>query len=574
MRSCRANMKFVDVTALEDSAVALDQQQEFCNAELFAEYVAQRDYATLERNQFVLDGSKEILPETPDDVALWTGEKSNEECEFENAGVAVVAFTKPHSSAGITLYFAGNYPAAVRITWYTLEGSVLEREIFYPNTQKYVCRKMVQNYGGLKIEILKSQYPDSYARLQYILYGLELNWDEELIRSAKITEDSDLTSATLPENKATIEIIDENNDFDIENANGAWQAVQYSQEVKLTALIDGKEFPVGTMYIDDFSFKDNIATFNLTNVIGLLDDYTFYDGEMYTDKKAGELLEQIFMTAKVNTYEIAEEVYNTKLTGYLGIMSCRDAVKTVCFACGAVVVDDRSGMLRGYCPDRYTKHTVGPDRKILGETNVSLEQYVSGVSIVCSRYSVAADATEIYNDVLPKGMNRITFTMPYVAETIAIDGGICVKATVNYVDIDMQTDGNCTVTGIAYEDHSFTYQKNVDLLPAGTRENVKKFGKCPLYSSEKLPELTKKLLDYYSLQKVLKMKYFSESENVGEWLHVTNISGSASYTLMESQSIDLTGGFISTAECRGYCKVVTQLYFTGTEIYAGGVGLI
>lgn len=418
MRSCRANMKFVDVTALEDSVVTLDQQQGFCNAELFTEYVSQSDYATLERNQFILDGTKAILPNSPKDAAMWTSSKSNERCEFENVGAVMVTFSKTHSSAGITLYFAGDYPLKIRITWYTLEGTILETEMFYPDSAIYVCRKMVQDYGGLKIEILESQWPDTYARLQYILYGLELSWNEEVIRSAKVTEDSDLTSATLPENTATIEIIDEDNDFDIENENGSWKAVQCSQEVLMTVVIDHKEYPVGTFYINDFSFKGTVATFNLTNAVGLLDDFTFYDGEMYTDKPAGEIMEQIFKAAGFEKYEIAEDVYSVPLSGYLGIISCRDALKTVCFACGAVVSDERSDRLRIHYPDRHVKYTVGPDRKILGEANVSLDQYVSGVTIECSRYTPTVDPMEIYNDTLSKGTHRITFTTPYVAESL------------------------------------------------------------------------------------------------------------------------------------------------------------
>lgn len=574
MRSCRANMKFVDVTALEDSAVTMNQQQEFCNAGLFAEYVPQRDYATLERNQFVLDGSKAILPDAPEDAAMWTGSKSNEKCEFENAGAVTVTFSKPHSSAGITLYFAGDYPPKIRITWYTLEGAVLETEEFYPDAAIYVCRKMVQDYGCLKIEILESQWPDTYARLQYILYGLELNWNEEVIRSAKVTEDSDLTSATLPENTATIEIIDENNDFDIENENGSWKVVQCSQEVLLTAVIDNKAYPVGSFYINDFSFKGSVATFNLTNAVGLLDDFTFYDGEMYTNKPAGEIMEQIFAAAGFEKYEIAEDVYSVPLSGYLGISSCRDALKTVCFACGAVVSDDRSDRLHIRYPDRHVKYTVGPERKILGEANVSLDQYVSGVTIECNRYTSAADPMEIYNDTLSKGTHRITFTSPYVAESISVTGGKKVKATVNYIDVAMEKDGVCVVSGISYQETSFACEKKVKMLPAGSRENLKKFGKCSLYNAKKLPEIAQSLLDYYSLQKILSMKYFSESENAGTWLGVKNVSGVESYTLIEQQSIDLSGGFVSTATCRGYNKVVTEIYFAGSELYAGGEGLI
>ena len=69
MRSCTARMQFVDVTALKDSAVTLNECKDFCNVNLIKERIEQKDYATLERNQFVLDETKVILPTQPEDIA-------------------------------------------------------------------------------------------------------------------------------------------------------------------------------------------------------------------------------------------------------------------------------------------------------------------------------------------------------------------------------------------------------------------------------------------------------------------------------------------------------------------------
>lgn len=574
MRSCRAKMTFADVTALKDSTAVLVENQYFCDAEVFKEKTVQRDYATLERNQFVLDGTKEMIPEDPEDVAFWSVERSGEDCGFDTVSSTVIQFEEPHSSAGLTLYFAGKYPASVRITWYTLAGTVLHSQIFHPDSDVYVCKSLVQNYGKIIIEALETQFPDSYARMQYILYGLELNWGESVIKKAKITEDSDVTSATLPENTAVIEIVDTKNDFDVENGNGSWKVIQKSQELQLSVLIDGEEKPAGTFYTSDFSFKKNIATFNLVNSVGLLDGQLFYDGKMYVNKKAGELLEEVFSSAGFEKYEISEDVYNTEVSGYLGVLSCRECVKAICFACGAVANDSRSDVLKIYRPDRYVKHTVSTDRKIMGETSVALEKYVSGISIECGRYSLAADTSDLFNDILEKGTSRITFNMPCDPTTITVTGGTLVKASTNYVDIRMNSTGTCTVKGKVYEESTFLYQKNVDLLPAGEKENIKKFGKCTLYNASKLPELAQKLLDYYSLRKILKMRFFAKEERAGEWLNIKNINGTTSYTLMENHSVDLVSGIISTATCRGYNKVVTELLFAGGELYAGGVGLI
>ena len=57
--SCKAEMKFIDVTALADATVSATQPQEVSNMELFGEEAEteQEKYGTLELNQFVLDGS-------------------------------------------------------------------------------------------------------------------------------------------------------------------------------------------------------------------------------------------------------------------------------------------------------------------------------------------------------------------------------------------------------------------------------------------------------------------------------------------------------------------------------------
>lgn len=60
---CRAEMKFIDVTALADASVTTDDNQGIGSIELFAEQTEQKSYGTFELNQFVLDGSKSVLTE-------------------------------------------------------------------------------------------------------------------------------------------------------------------------------------------------------------------------------------------------------------------------------------------------------------------------------------------------------------------------------------------------------------------------------------------------------------------------------------------------------------------------------
>jgi hypothetical protein len=563
-------MKFIDVTALADASVTTDDNQGIGSIELFAEQTEQKSYGTFELNQFVLDGSKSVLTENPKDIAFWNDALSKEDCTFETDPKITVTFQEQHTSAAITLYFEDEPPAELKITWYTIAGTKLITETFYPDSLIYVCNNQVQNYGKIEIEFVRTSFPQRYIKLQYILYGKYIIWDKDMIQTAKMQEDIDVTSATLSINEADISIVDMNNDFDAENENGAWNSVQKTQEVTLSEFNNGNMIPMGAFFIDDFSFSKNIAKFKLVDVVGLLDKYTFYEGQVYNNVRAGVILNAIFATAGIKKYVIDEEVGNTLLSGYLAIQTCRKALQQVCFACGAVADDSRSDTIKVYKPDRYVKSTVGTDRKFNGNTKVSLEKYISGVNIEMKNYALEEKNSDIYKKTLPAGDTKITFSSPYLPSSITASVGTLKEVKTNYLIINMPDDGQCQITGIKYANTTFSYEKRVDKIEAGETENIKKYSGCTIYNADILPDIAAYLLDYHALRKKVGMKYLVDLEQVGNWANINSIGGKTSTTLIESQTLDLTGGFIATATCRGYSVVVTENYFAGVELYTGG----
>lgn len=571
---CRAEMKFIDVTALADAAVTTDDNQSIGSVGLFADQTKQSDYGTFELNQFILDGSKSVLLDNPNDIAFWSDVLSKDGCTFETNPKITITFKEQHTSAAITLYFEDEPPAELKITWYTIAGTKLVTETFYPDSLIYVCNTQVQNYGKIEIEFVKTTFPQRYIKLQYILYGKYIVWDKDMIQTAKVQEDIDVTSASLSINEADISIVDMNNDFDAENENGAWNSVQKTQEVTLSEFNNGNMIPMGAFFIDDFSFSKNIAKFKLVDVVGLLDKYTFYEGQVYNNVRAGVILNAIFATAGIKKYVIDEEVGNTLLSGYLAIQTCRKALQQVCFACGAVADDSRSDTIKVYKPDRYVKSTVGTDRKFNGNTKVSLEKYISGVNIEMKNYALEEKNSDIYKKTLPAGDTKITFSSPYLPSSITASVGTLKEVKTNYLIINMPDAGQCQITGIKYANTTFSYEKHVDKIESGETENIKKYSGCTIYNADILPDIADYLLGYHALRKKVGMKYLVDLEQVGNWANINSIGGKTSTTLIESQTLDLTGGFIATATCRGYSIVVTEDVFAGTELYTGGDVLI
>lgn len=567
---CRAEMKFIDVTALADATVTTNDNQSIGSVGLFADQAASSDYGTFELNQFILDGSKIVMPDNPNNIAFWSEELSKDDCTFETNPKITITFKKQHTSAAITLYFEDNPPAELKITWYTIVGTKLVTKTFCPNSLIYVCNTQVQNYGKIEIEFVKTTFPQRYIKLQYILYGKYIVWDKDMIQTAKVQEDIDVTSATLSINESDISIVDMNNDFDAENENGAWKSVQKTQEVTLSEFKNGNMISMGAFFINDFSFSKNIAKFKLVDVVGLLDKYTFYEGQIYNNVRAEVILNAIFATAGIKKYTIDEEVGNILLSGYLAIQTCRKALQQVCFACGAVADDSRSDTIKVYKPDRYVKSTVGTDRKFNGNTKVSLEKYISGVNIEMKNYVLEEKTSDIYKKTLPAGDTKITFSSPYLPSSITASAGTLKEVKTNYLIINMTVAGQCQITGIKYANTTFSYEKRVDKIESGETENIKKYSGCTIYNADILPDIAAYLLDYHALRKKVGMKYLVDLEQVGNWANINSIGGKTSTTLIESQTLDLTGGFIATATCRGYSIVVTEDVFAGTELYTGG----
>lgn len=570
---CKAEMKFIDVTALSDASLSTNDNQPLGNVDLFEAEHSQENYGTTELNQFVLSGEKSILPDAPEDIAFWSEEQSRDDCTFESNPKLLIRFTAQHSSVAITLYFEDEYPAELRITWYTMSGIKLISKTFYPDSLVYVCDNQVQNYGRIEIEFVRTVYPRRYIKLQYMLYGKYIVWDKDMIQTGKVQEDIDVTSATIPINKVDLAIVDVNSDFDIGNDDGAWKSIQKTQEIILTEYLNGIGIPIGAFYVDDFSFSKNVAGFKLIDAIGLMDKYTFYDGQIYVDERAENILHAVFAAAGIKKYTIATDVADITLTGYLGVQTCRKALQQICFACGAVADDSRSDTIRVYKPDKYVSATVGTDRKFNGCTKVALDKYISGISIECKKYSLEDKDTEIYKDTLQSGDTKLTFTDPYLPSSVTVSAGAIKEVKTNYIVVSMAETGQCTIVGRKYASNAYTYHKDVDMLSAGETENKKKYNGCTLYNTDLICDVAENLLKYYAMQKKLDMKYLQDKEQVGNWVNVREIGGHMATTLIESQSVDLTGGYIATAKCRGYSVVTKDPAYTG-EIYAGERGLI
>lgn len=566
--NCRVRMEFVDTTALEDGSVEA-QDNIFCgDMEAFGKEEQYPLYATGELNQFVLDGSRKILSASAR-VPYISSAVSGTEGIFKEPPFLEITFTKEHTSAGITLYFMEDYPLMLQIIWYGADDIKLDSANYMPDGLTFFAGKQIENYKKIEIRFLRTRLPGQRIKCRFLKYGAVLEWTEEAVKSAKLVEETDITGATLPINTAEIAIVDEKGDFELSNQDGVWKSIQKKQEIRITEQLADKEILCGVLFIDTWKSSGNVVNFSLIDRLGVIDKTRFCEGEMYHAVNAGEIIAAIMQSAGVKEYTVEEEVSEIPLTGYLPICTHREALQQVAFACGAVADCSRLAGIHIYAPKRYASAVVGTDRKFMG-TAVQMNEYVSGVSVTASTYSLMDEAQEIYNGILEKGVTVIEFSEPYAQ--IEVSAGTVLKAKPNYVKLFMEAEGSCVVSGKKYETGELTYTEKLPLLDAGEEENVLSFSGCTLLDAAKAKETAKRLLNHYQLRQTVTMKYLLDKERCGDWINITDVAGSMATTGIVKQSIDLTGGFIADAECRGYSKATKEYGYAG-EFYTGERGL-
>ena len=557
-----------DTTAGDDDTFTAQDNQPFGNISLAGEDTEYPDYATLEEDFFILDRSKAEIPDNPEDVVYMSSEISDKDGTFSSPPSFIINFTENHTSYGLTFYFISDPPAEMEVTWCDLEGVRIARKTFTVSVSgnKYFAQNQVENYGKLIIRFTKS-LPYRYVKFRYIEYGADLviGRDGLPVKDASLVEETDPNSDKIAINKLSYKIIDEENDFNIGNLAGIHRALQSGQECMAYEYVNEEKMLLGRFFLSGYDTDKYITKLDLVDFKGILDNNKFLEGRVYVGEPAGKVIDAIMFAAGIEDYTVSDEVRGIPLHGWLKIQTCRKALREVLFACGAIADSCRSSFLNIYIPSEKIQSDIKRERKF--STTPSNEDYVSDITIKYQSYELQEKESQIAKGEYGAGTHTIELSSP--AANMTINSGLILKQSNNYVTFKVNSTSNIIITGHKYskEEMSVTVsEKNVD---AGNTRNSKSFS-CTMLSGGRAQEIAEKILKYYQLRLGLKIKYMNGGERPALWAEVENsIRLFGNYAAcFEKMTTDLTGGFLTTAELRGYYKMIGEYYYSG-EIFSG-----
>lgn len=565
------NVSLVDVTAKQDSTPSITRNASFADTSLLKNELNNvNNYMTLEWNYSLLNGTMQHFPNNKNDAGypVFSSDMSDGSGEYDNSYDFVADFTLPHSSAGISFSFQGDFPAEIDVEWYGQDNQLLAEKSFYPDQKDYFCEYKVENYYKVSASFIGSKTPYRFLKMQNVEYGYELIFTGAELIEAKILEEVDPISSELRINTLDFTVYDEDREFNILNQKGKYSLFQSRQEIRAREIVDGETIEMGTFYLESKeSRSETEIAFHAIDGVGIIDKSDFIKGRIYQNEKVSVIVSEIMESAGWEKYEISSELQNLTLSGYIPICSHREALQQVAFAIRAIVDCSRTNLIRIYRQNTSADIKIKDDRLFIDGEKVSDKEYVSKIEITTHQYQETTEQSTIFDGILNAGLNEITFSEP--AKDIVSSAGTVVESGVNYAIIRMSETGECTVTGKVYEDLQSTFIRSTEEINSNEVDQIISVSDATLVDKNNSYLLAENLFDYYSLRRILNARYVLGSERTGRWVSVKSYYGMYINGGIESQEINLAGGFLATATITGYNTLERDYIYTGTEAYTG-----
>lgn len=553
---------FVDVTAKQDSSLTVSDKQDFVDLDnLKEEELEEIKYGTCEKNQFALDGTFELMPDTLDNMGWWSNQISNEDGNFTTPLTMEINFTQPHSSLGISLIFseAGDYCSNLNTKFYNASGNLICDADFNPDKYDYVCNKVVEDYAKIIITFYSTNNPYRYLKLYRILYGANVLFEGDNLMSANILEEVDLLSSEVSINTLDFTAYSTDDKFNIINPEGFYRLLQQRQKLHVTETIVKEETvkDMGTFYLDTWkNEKDKTMKFGAIDLIGVIDK-TDFNGGMYKDKTFVSLLEEIFTSAGLESdeYEIQEDLKQITLTGYIPICSHREALQQVIFAVGAVADCSRSDKIKIYTVEDLEENSIIEKANIFqGTREIEQNELVTGVQIVAHTYVEGEELQELAKQELDVGDNKILFSEP--VHGLTCTGGTIVESNCNYAIVNCTTATEVIISGYTYKDNLQTYLVEVENLNASQKQNTLKIENAYLINKSNAKIIAKKVLGYYQKTYKTSFDFLLNNETVSQDVEAQTDFEQKLVGHITKLDIDLTGGFLASTEINARVKEV------------------
>lgn len=323
-----------------------NKYNDFSDAESIFNQHTVRRYATYESNFWKANGISFFLPEKKSDYRK-DGITSTNLFE-ESFHVKFVFGCGKSDIKGLTIKFGRNYPT--KFTIVTDNATSFE----YENTEElFKSDDVFENTESIELVITEMNVPNARVRIDYIIFGLGLEYDDEWISEASSNTTLSAINEDLPESEFKVTLCNDNQLFNVDNPSSDINFLESGQKVNVMMgymLDDGniEWIKMHSLYVSEWSADDSYATITAVDILKYLDE-KYYKGIYYEDGiSLYDLAVLVLTDAGLNEDEYYIDSYMKKVYVHnpLPNVTHKEALQIIANAGRCIMDYDRNGKIR------------------------------------------------------------------------------------------------------------------------------------------------------------------------------------------------------------------------------------
>lgn len=249
---------------------------------------------------------------------------------------------------GLTIKFGRNYPT--KFTIVTDNATSFE----YENAEElFKSDDVFENTESIELVITEMNVPNTRVRIDYIIFGLGLEYDDEWISEASSNTTLSAINEDLPESEFKVTLCNDNQLFNVDNPSSDINFLESGQKVNVMMgymLDDGniEWIKMHSLYVSEWSADDSSATITAVDILKYLDE-KYYKGIYYKDGiSLYDLAVLVLTDAGLNEDEYYIDSYMKKVYVHnpLPNVTHKEALQIIANAGRCIMDYDRNGKIR------------------------------------------------------------------------------------------------------------------------------------------------------------------------------------------------------------------------------------
>lgn len=374
-------------------------------------------YATMEQNQFALDGSMTFMPE--DEQYLENGIVS-----ADIGGSIHLDFGSTYAIKGLTIDFGNTYPTEFTIETdngtYTYENNdnvFVTEEVFGVIT--YMTITPVTMVGGAQ-----------RLRIISVLMGVGLSFTNTTTENASVEQFISSVSLETSYIDVKLSLWDTEDKFNVDNEESFMKFLEPRQPIKVSFGVDLEDGTqewkqVASVYLKEWSSEKGKLNIVAVDRLSQLDSE--YEHNVLEERTAYEEFERIFADAGLEPedYSIDEYLYNITIKNPIEKATHKECLQVLANACRCIIFENENGML--YVRANF-ENVVEPEELTVttnGATDYSIPVNVVNGTEVTNYADMSANAISVDGNTLfmPESSDDYLSTMGYTSTMLADENG-------------------------------------------------------------------------------------------------------------------------------------------------------